>query len=153
MKKCTKCKEEKPLSEYWKHPGGAGGLTPSCKECHRIAGKKWRDLNPDGLARKRAKNREYEKAHPEEAFSRRLKHSYGIVKKDWDAIYAAQNGCCAICERHSRDLTRILQIDHSHTTGKVRGLLCTKCNTKLAAIENGDFAARALNYLERMAVT
>jgi len=149
-KSCTRCLENKPLTEFWKHPGARMGLTPRCKPCHRITAKEWRDKNPEKLAIKQAKNAEYERNHPAEAFNRRLKYTHGIDKKEWDSMYSSQNGCCAICERHSSELSRVLQVDHNHATGEIRGLLCTKCNTRLAAVEDEKFSKRAIIYLNKV---
>ncbi len=61
----------------------------------------------------------------------KLKHLYGITLDDYNKMWADQDGCCATCGIHSSALTKPLHVDHCHTTGKVRGLLCTQCNTAL----------------------
>lgn len=72
---------------------------------------------------------------------------YGIQPDDYDKIYAAQDGKCAICRR-ATGLTRRLSVDHDHATGKVRGLLCRVCNDMLGhARDDIEFFARALQYL------
>lgn len=55
-----------------------------------------------------------------------LRWQYGITIEDYDAMYIAQNGLCAVCKS-----TEKLVVDHCHTTGKVRGLLCHFCNAGL----------------------
>jgi len=61
-------------------------------------------------------------------------------------MVAQQNGRCAICERKP---DQILCIDHSHETGKVRALLCRKCNTGLGCYDDDPaFARKAAAYLE-----
>lgn len=70
---------------------------------------------------------------------------YGISQAQLRAIEAEQNGRCAICKEQKK-----LQIDHCHSTGVVRGLLCVTCNTGLGKL--GDDLAtlrRAVAYLER----
>lgn len=64
-----------------------------------------------------------------------LQRKYGITPEQWEDIYRKQNGCCFVCGRHQSMLNRRLCVDHCHTTGKVRGLLCTNCNVKLGWFE------------------
>lgn len=68
---------------------------------------------------------------------------------EYDRLYQIQQGCCAICKRHQTELgNRALCVDHNHTTGKVRGLLCVKCNVRLDTFEDVDFTQKAKEYLE-----
>ncbi len=67
----------------------------------------------------------------------RIERRYGLSASDYDALLAAQEGCCAICHRHAELLGRPLAVDHDHETGRVRGLLCDDCNLGL-----GKFADR-----------
>jgi hypothetical protein len=55
-----------------------------------------------------------------------LKRRHGITPEQLDEMLTAQQGRCAVCNRNI-----ILHIDHNHITGKIRGLLCIKCNTTL----------------------
>ena len=59
------------------------------------------------------------------------KHKYGITTEQYDKMYSEQKGKCAICEQHEQRLC----VDHNHTTGKVRQLLCKLCNTQLNLVE------------------
>lgn len=148
MKTCTKCGEIKDVSEYWRQPKGAKGLTASCKSCLRIYRAKWCEANPEKMRLRIEKKRlASRKESCDIKRDRRLKHHYGIDQEYWEALFRKQNGCCAICARHQRALTRVLQVDHNHETGQIRGLLCTKCNTKLAAVEEREFVDRAHSYL------
>lgn len=150
MKKCTKCNELKPYTEYWNCRGGAGGLTPSCKDCHRKTATIWRANNPEKQKIKIEKKRLRSLEEPTEIkMHRRLKHQYGIGIQEWKRLFESQNGCCAICSRHQSELSRVLQVDHCHRTAEIRGLLCTKCNTKLAAIEEEGFVKNAEMYLKK----
>lgn len=62
-----------------------------------------------------------------------------------------QNHVCAICSRpETRGKTKYLSVDHCHTTGKVRGLLCAKCNTVLGYMnDNPDYLTKAMEYLKK----
>jgi hypothetical protein len=70
---------------------------------------------------------------------------YGITLNEFEEMAKRQNGVCAICLKPSR---KILQVDHCHKTGKVRGLLCGKCNMFLEHVnDDAEFLFRASSYL------
>lgn len=74
-----------------------------------------------------------------------VRRRYGLSKEVYDAMLAACGGRCGACAKVKK-----LSVDHCHVTGKVRGLLCIRCNAALAAF--GDCSAglrRAYEYLER----
>jgi hypothetical protein len=58
-----------------------------------------------------------------------LKRLYRISLEKYNKIFTEQEGKCAICGTHQNELKRKLAVDHNHKTGKVRGLLCYKCNS------------------------
>lgn len=66
------------------------------------------------------------------------KWKYGITQESFDQKMKVQSGCCAICSRildcSSRDTTPC--VDHNHTTGKVRGLLCRPCNQAIGCLQD-----------------
>lgn len=96
-----------------------------------------------------AKNKDryktYEWNTPEANRRRKLKYKYNITPEDYDKMYLNQEGKCAICnDKHNK-----LNIDHCHTTGKVRGLLCTNCNQALGKVkDNIDILKSAIEYLK-----
>jgi hypothetical protein len=70
---------------------------------------------------------------------------YGLTPEQVWAMEKAQNGCCAICANKVAQY----HIDHCHTTGKVRGLLCVNCNRGLGAFrDNVQNMEKALEYLQ-----
>lgn len=77
-----------------------------------------------------------------------IKELYGITSEEYQKIYEYQGGYCAICKR-ARGLRKKLSVDHCHTTGEVRGLLCTVCNAKVLGHLRDDVNAlyRAADYL------
>src|SRR5262249_30187058 len=78
---------------------------------------------------------------------RRLKRLYGISLEDYERLLARQNGACGICRRKSK---RMLCVDHCHKTGRVRGLLCVRCNTGLGLYKDDpSIMRRGADYLER----
>ena len=71
---------------------------------------------------------------------------YGLTPEDHKVLEELQNGRCAICNKIPN--SRGLFIDHNHTTGKVRGLLCPECNAGLSMFrENIDSLTAAIAYL------
>lgn len=62
---------------------------------------------------------------------RDLLRKFGITVDFYNEMFAEQNGCCKICKRHQTNFKRRLHVDHNHTTGAIRGLLCSNCNTAL----------------------
>ena len=128
MKKCCRCKKDKPLDEFTKIPNG---YISYCKPCASIISKKWyRD-------------------HPEKSREKQLKYCYGITLEQYNKLYIEQNGCCLICGKHQNELKKKLHVDHNHTTGEVRGLLCQKCNFLISqADEDINILLKAIKYLE-----
>lgn len=64
----------------------------------------------------------------------RLKRTYAITVEDYDQMLANQAGVCARCKSEPQQAMR-LAVDHCHTTGRIRGLLCGPCNTYLGRLE------------------
>lgn len=71
----------------------------------------------------------------------------GASQQDFDYFWKLQKGCCAICGKElvKRGGNNVAHLDHDHTTGKLRGLLCYSCNTKLGFVER--FLFRIVQYL------
>ena len=89
---------------------------------------------------------------------RRLRRAYGIGLADYDAMFAEQNGVCAICKHAETSFDsrtngiKRLAVDHSHKTGKVRALLCFRCNSTIGRIgEDHDLMLAMSDYLKKHA--
>ena len=87
--------------------------------------------------------------------SRAIKHhlrKWGISRPKLEQMLREQGGGCAICQK-PLDLSKGKKggaaLDHDHVTGKARGILCMRCNTFLAAVENKPWLSGALDYLEK----
>ena len=93
----------------------------------------YRNLNRDKI---RSKQEKYNKENPIKRKNSMLKYEYGITLDDYNKMFNAQEGKCAICQRHQNELTRTLCVDHDHKTNKVRALLCVTCNTDVSVVEN-----------------
>lgn len=88
------------------------------------------------------------------AWQRRLmmKTLYGITVEDYDKMFKAQRGRCAICRTTEVGQTtkKNFCVDHDHKTGKVRGLLCFRCNRALGLFyDKAHVVAKAAEYLRR----
>ena len=75
--------------------------------------------------------------------------SYGLTVAEYHARLSAQGGRCAICRSEFGDATgRRLAVDHCHGTGRVRGLLCGKCNVGIGQFNHDpDLLTKAIGYL------
>lgn len=96
-----------------------------CKECDKL------------------KQRQRQASLPKRKFFKR----YGLTETAYEELVAGSNGCCAICSTQNNN-GKDLCIDHCHTTGKVRGLLCNKCNMALGLLSDRiDLLDKAKEYL------
>ncbi|KKN82234.1 hypothetical protein LCGC14_0310470 [marine sediment metagenome] len=79
----------------------------------------------------------------------RLYVQYGIVEGEYEDLLVEQEGGCAICHVTPFPDERKLGVDHNHRTGKVRGLLCGKCNSGLGLfLDDPDLLRTAAKYIE-----
>ena len=164
MKKSSNCKLCKTaLTEDNQYKSWRG----RCKECVKVGVKSYYTKNKEKVLeykyRYQVENREHlreyhrtwRETNKEEvnAYFREYHKNSVASKKDYRKDYKktflvlmeVQNGKCAIClSRFSKELKA--EIDHSHETGKTRGLLCHRCNSKLK--EDNAFNPRAVYYLE-----
>ena len=77
-----------------------------------------------------------------------LKTKYGLTLADYALLLEQHNGLCALCGQPPPQ-GRLLDIDHDHETGHVRGLLCNKCNRGLGALGDSLMVLeRAVRYLK-----
>ena len=138
-KKCGVCNTTKPVTSFSstkKTPQGKYYLRWRCKDCDRAAAKDRYNQNREAVI-DRANKRNYLK-------------SYGLTIEEVDAMIKAQNNKCKICNKTSN---RKLHVDHCHTTGKIRGMLCHNCNTALGLFkEDINIMAKAMDYLQISAV-
>lgn len=74
---------------------------------------------------------------------RTIKSKYGLTRIEFELMLVSQDSKCAICKSKTE-----LVVDHDHTTGKVRGLLCRRCNFVLGILEDEEFIEAANRYLE-----
>ena len=137
MKECTKCGESKELTEYHKNKQQKNGLAPQCKVC------------------KTANTIAYYEKNKEAVRLKLLTKNYGLTPAAYLKMYEGQGGCCAICNVEEKDAPKQrLSVDHDHTTGDVRALLCNTCNTGIGLLKDSPALLReAAAYLVKHAPT
>lgn len=111
--------------------------------------RRWKEKNHDKvLAYKRKHYRENRDKYMTLERDRQYRKRYGITLAEYEAMLAAQGNRCAICSSEKAGNTgQCFAVDHCHETGKVRGLLCIKCNARLGWYETHRKAVA--NYLSR----
>jgi hypothetical protein len=78
-----------------------------------------------------------------------LMANYNLSLEGYNKLFQVQSGCCAICKRHQSEFKKALCVDHDHKTGKIRGLLCQKCNQGLGLFNDNVLLLReAILFLE-----
>ena len=134
---CNKCHQLKPLTEFYK-TGRKNDTNPNnrhytCKECTKARVSAAHAANPD-----RAR----------QAFMRRV---YGITIADYDQLLKDQNYSCAICPTtEPGGKHNVFNVDHCHSTGKVRALLCRNCNMLLGmAKDRPEYLTQLIAYLAK----
>lgn len=120
---CNTCGEYKQPDEFHviSHKGSAHGVQvyKTCKSCEKT-----RKLD------------------------NHLQNTYGITLADFNRMNEEQNGKCFLCGNPPSGKSERLVVDHCHTTGSVRKLLCVTCNVQLAKFEaDPSFADRIMQYL------
>lgn len=132
---CNRCKKLKPENEFHKHKQCPDGLQYTCISCRKIIDNKFKDDKKEYDKEYYIKYRRTEEVKKENK-NRELKRIYNISIDQYNEIFNKQNGCCAICGIHQSRFSKKLCVDHNHSTGEVRGLLCPKCNITLGYIES-----------------
>lgn len=137
---CTKCKEEKSLEEFNRDTRySKDGRRARCKICENVYERKRRI--------------KFKKKHPKysaaKEWSNNLRGKYGITTREWQQMFDKQNGVCSICGLP--EVSRKLGVDHRHSDGKVRELLCNKCNHLVGVVETDFWGLknRVITYLEK----
>lgn len=145
FKFCPECKTDKPEHDFPIRK--TGKLYSYCKPCNSARTMRWSAANKE---RKAASNAAWALANADrvkEGQRAKYLRKYGLTPECIEAKLEQQNSRCAICEQEINEKT--LVVDHCHSGGHVRELLCNLCNISLAPIEREGFLDKALAYLER----
>ncbi len=128
MKLCSKCNVQKSFEYFYVSLRSKDGLQSRCKNCNGKSATEWSRQNYT----------------PEAGRIKYLK-KYGMTPEKYQNLFEKQNSACKTCGRVGLDL----KIDHCHTGGQVRGLLCNGCNTALGLVkESRETLLNLIKYLE-----
>jgi hypothetical protein len=137
-KKCYSCKIEKSTENFHKNKSRNDGLEAMCKSCWSVYNKKRR-----GVSSYKAKfNSKWFR-------DAQYRKKYNLSAEQYDQMRDSQENKCCICKK---DLAADRQpsVDHCHSTGKVRGILCNNCNAGLGFFnDNKDSLLAAVEYLSK----
>jgi hypothetical protein len=151
VKTCTKCRQEKSIDEFRKGRAYKDGIRSMCKLCEAAQLQRWRSKNPDKVKAQEKRHNDRRKAQAKGYYDpskkglmtmqRRNAHllrKYGISLDDYLKMREAQDGKCAICEELPKPTGNKLElvVDHCHRSGKVRALLCDRCNRALGVVND-----------------
>lgn len=160
MKKCCKCKIDKEISNFRKDKSRKDALHPICSTCHSNIQREWYNKNKEKarliaresydkrqpLVRERIKKDRIQNPEKYRKIARKNYHKNPDARKPaswrragikdmtiekYNQMLSLQNNCCAICKQDQTKFKQKLSVDHCHTTGKIRGLLCGSCNRGL----------------------
>ena len=139
LKFCLKCKESKLSIDFGRDNRQTDNKAIYCRECKN-------KVSIPPLTKKEIKDK---RRRVGKSFMEKRDYlTYGITIEKYDEMFELQKGKCAICEE-IQITGKVLAIDHCHTTGKVRGLLCQTCNTGIAMFkDNIKILKMAIKYLE-----
>lgn len=158
MKRCKKCGDSKPLSEFHRASGMADGYRSECKVCSRASRRAWYVVNREkaianvkrwqqaNRVEYNAKQRAYRSKRRDIEREGHLRRTFNMSQADYDDLLARQGGGCRICGKEPRKIS--LHVDHDHETGEVRGLLCVGCNNSLGQMhDDPHLLLRAVEYV------
>lgn len=128
-KVCPDCQIEKPASAFNTDKRNSTGLYTYCRPCKYLRYKAYRT--------------------PEQRRLERVKACYGLSPEEYTALKAAANNTCQTCGTPEGDSKPTkLVVDHCHETGKVRGMICDKCNRALGLVgDNIQTLQNLITYL------
>jgi len=139
LRECGGCGVEKPVNEFTKMKRSPDGLGFWCIACRRAYHERTYGYRREKMI--------------ESARLRHLRIEFGITGMQWQEMFQAQGGVCALCRRPERRMgnygkVKRLAVDHDHTTGRIRGLLCHDCNLMVYWVEK--ISAEMFHLMEKL---
>ena len=132
---CRKCQATKPIASFHVNRRNRDGHKSICDACSNQQSKDYVSSNG--------------KRDKEKTRDAWLWFNYRIRLVDFNKLLASQGGVCAICRTPPRG-TESFDVDHDHTSGGVRGILCSPCNRGLGQFtDSADLCRKAAEYLDK----
>lgn len=157
-KTCPNCKQELDESNFYKRKDGT--LRSWCKICNRKFAKDYYAKNP-GLVGEKAKAwresnadrvKEYRAANRQKSYRQEVVRKYGVPADWFDLQMRKQKGRCMGCKIDLSGTNKqdTPHVDHCHKSGKVRGILCNRCNSVVGLCEDSTSILQSLTrYLKK----
>lgn len=133
--RCPNCKLHFGRDGFHKNKRNKNGLQSWCKSCNNESGRRFAKANPEKMAHA--------------SWKWNIKRKYGIDHEEYQWMVVRQGNLCAICgSANPGGGRKRWQVDHCHSTGAVRGLLCNRCNLGLGYFSDSPATlGRAIAYL------
>ena len=145
MKTCYKCKHTKPVEDF-RSNAKSGYIDSYCRPCRNSYEKNRYASMPKVKKHWLEGKTEEEKLRLRRQKSARRRYNrYGLNLEELTARLEAQYGGCAVCStpltldsHDNAERVKVAHVDHTHTTGQVRGILCSKCNHALGLLDEDE---------------
>jgi len=149
LKECSCCKELLPKGVFNKDSNSKDGLSYLCRSC-RSKYRRQKEIKE----RTSAYNKKYAEKNPElmkiKDRKNSLKRFWNMTLEQYNEMLEKQGGTCALCDKTESNPHKRLCIDHDHTTGKIRALLCDNHNRALGLFKDSiEDLEKAIQYLKR----
>lgn len=139
-RQCIRCREWKPVEEFPLRRKGWHVRQSHCRSCRNEIHREWRaSKGAEWQAREARRKEGYRSPVKNRVY--RLSALYQLEPGDYERMLEEQGGVCALCgtddpgTRPNKEGARHFCVDHDHKTGKVRGLLCMRCNVTVGRME------------------
>lgn len=144
MKTCTMCAVTQSLDQF-RQVKGRSARRANCRSCDNQRQRAWVGEN-----RERVRANDRARWKTTDRWASHIRRAYGITPADYDRMLSEQGGQCGICpaSKPGGNSARF-HVDHCHASGKVRGLLCSRCNQMLGqAHDDVTILSAAILYLK-----
>jgi len=161
-KVCSGCKQDKPFNAFYSYVDRRLGVryySSQCGKCKNAYGRNHYANNKEAAAKRKRRwyrrNRESilaaARSRPDRDYHAKKLRGYGMDVEAYEGMQKRQGRVCAICRQppNGKRVER-LSVDHDHETGKVRGLLCRRCNAALGLCHDSiEWLQEAMKYLTK----
>lgn len=138
MRTCLRCNLPKSDDLFGVDKSRPDNRAPYCRECRRLFESKKRSEGKRNYKKKTLPSKETVRMYMR-------KCRYNLTQAQYEELLSSQNNKCAICDSV---FIKVPHVDHDHTTGVVRGLLCGLCNRGIGSLRDDPLLIQnALSYL------